>query len=220
MTLSATRWSTPAGRGIDAPAFGVAAGLAPRAQLSFAVPYSRVSVSDDELSGGMGDVYAGLKLLLASSRTGTAGVSFSPTLEIISRASDGMGRTHLVLPLSVEAGNGRTRFYGSGGYFTRGAVFASGALERHVSDRVAVTGSLLQSWSTADPVASEAFGLRRTRTDLAGSVTGFLSSSAAVFASLSRTISSMEFDSSRYVVTGGLAFVLTPPARIPVRPPR
>jgi hypothetical protein len=220
LTAAATAWSVPAGHGVDIPAISVAAGLTPRAQLSLAVPVSHVSSSDGTTTTGMGNVYAGVKFLIVQrSARHDVGISTTPTLEILS--GTGLGhRANLVLPVSAEFGNDRTRVYGSAGVFTRGAAFVSGALERHLSPTVSVTGALLQSWSTADKDVNDALGLHRTRTDIAGSVTAFLSPSIAAFGQVGRTISPHEFDSADVVVSGGVAFVLTPPSNIPIRPPR
>jgi hypothetical protein len=219
ITLAATRWSTLTAHGIDAPSLGVAAGLTRRAQLSFAVPYSRMATNDGPLPGGMGDVYAGVKLLARTPGESRVGVSFSPTIEILNPPG-GSRSTGLVLPVSAEVGFDRVRVYGSTGFFTRGAGFAAGALEMHVTPTLSVTGALLRSWSTDGAEASDALGLRDSRTDVNGTVVSFLHPSVAVFGSVGRTLSTLEFDSSRYVLSGGIAFVLTPPNETPIRPPR
>jgi len=219
VTVAATRWSTPTAHGIDAPSLGVAAGLTQHAQLSFSVPYSRMTTSDGSLPGGVGDVYAGVKLLARSPGDNRVGVSFSPTLEILNPPG-GSRSAGLVLPVSAEVGFDRVRAYGSMGLFTRGSIFSAGALELHVTPLLSITGALLRSWSTAGAEASDALGLRRSRTDVSGTIVSFLRPSVAVFGSAGRTLSTLEFDSSRYVISGGIAFVLTPPNETPIRPPR
>jgi hypothetical protein len=217
VTASFMRWTSPSSHGVDVPAVAVAAGLRSRMQLSFAVPYSRASAGDAS-SSGIGDIYGGLKIQLVSPEGGRVGVSMSPTVEILNSAEP--RQVHLVVPVSVEAGTGRTRVYGSAGWFTRGAVFASGAVERHVSDRVALTGALMQSWALSEPLQAAQSGLSRRRTDLSGVVSAFLSPSIAMFGGVARTVSPVEFDSATSVLFGGLAVQLTPAARVPVRVPR
>ena len=219
ITTAATAWSAIGGHGADVPSLGVALGLAPRAQASLVLPFSRIVSEDQTVFRGVGDTYAGLKLLVVDPATHPVGVSCSPTLEVLS-AYAATQRAGLVLPVSIEAGSGATRVYASTGYFSRGALFASAALERHLSSRVAVTGALLQSWSTADQAASTDLGLRRARTDVSGSLTAFVTPAVAVFGSIGRTLSELEYDSSRLVVSGGIAFAFTPPREQPVRPPR
>jgi hypothetical protein len=219
VTAAVTRWSTPSSHGVDAPSIGVAAGLAPRAQLSLSVPYSRMSTPDGSLPGGLGDVYAGAKFLLREPGAGRVGLSVAPTLEILNPPG-GRRSAGLVLPLSAEAGSANVRVYGSTGFFSRGAVFGSGAVEVHVSPTVSATVSLLRSWSTADAATNDAQGLARSRTDISATVVEIVRPSVAVFGNVGRTISRMEFDSARFVLAGGIAFVLTPPNEIPIRPPR
>jgi hypothetical protein len=219
VTAGVTRWRTPAAHGVDAPSIAIAAGLTPRAQLSLSVPYSRLATDDATYPSGIGDVYAGVKILLIDPVRSRIGLSTSPTLEVLN-GSGAPRRSGLVLPLSIEAGRGPVRVYGSTGFFTRGAVFASGAVEFHAAPRLSVTGSLSRSWTTSDQSATADLGLAPARTDASGTAVAFLGPSAAAFLSVSRTISRLEFDSTQYGISAGIAFVLTPPADIPIRPPR
>jgi hypothetical protein len=219
LSASMMRWSTPSGHGFDAPAIGGAIGLTRRAQLSLSIPYSRVTNEGDALaSGGLGDVYAGIKLEITEPAERRIGVSVSPTLEILTSATT--RRTSLVLPASVEVGLGQTRAYGSVGVFTRGAAFLTGAIERQLSERVLVTAALLQSWTTADAAASDTYGLGRTRTDVSGMVTVFAGPSTAFFGGITRTLSAQEFDSARFALSGGISVAVVPPSAVPIRPPR
>jgi hypothetical protein len=226
LTASLTRWAAPVGSGLDAPAIGAAIGLTSRAQWSLSVPYARFSpdagAPGDTLSG-LGTVYAGVKLLAIDPATHRIGVSTTPAIEILDRAiveASDDGRAHWVLPLSFEAGRGRRRMYGSVGYFTRGSTFAAGALEARLSPRLIATVALMQSWSTSDADAAGALGLSRRRTDVSGGLTMFVAPTAAVFASLGRTISRMEFDGARVMVTAGLSVGMMPSPRMPPRLPR
>jgi hypothetical protein len=226
VTVAATRWTSPIGDGTDVPVVGVAAGLSPRAQFSLSVSRSRFTLSDDgaETTSGFGNLYAGVKFLAVERAGGGVGVSFSPTLEVLNEATAaaaGLRRVHGILPLSIEAGQGAARFYGSVGYFTRGATFASAALELHLAPRVAATAAVMQSWAVRSAtVTDNALDLGRRRTDVSGGVTVFVAPAAAVFASLGRTVSRMDFDSTRVVFTAGLSLGLSPPAEMPPRPPR
>ena len=219
-----TRWGSPIATGVEAPSINVAAGLRERLQLSFAMSGSRAwfHEAEDDVSAGLGSVYSGAKLILRDPLHHDVGFSVSPTLEILSAdaVTDGSSRAAMLLPLSFEFGRGLTRAYGSVGYYTRGATFASVAVERHLSPMVAITGALMQSWSTGDPEDADAYGLKRHRTDVAGGFTAFLSPRVAVYASLGRTISGLEFDSARYVFGGGMAIGFNMPRRVPQRPPK
>lgn len=224
ISAGVTRWGSPIATGVEAPSINAAVGLRPRVQLSFAMSGSRAWFHDaeDDVAAGLGSVYSGAKLVLRDPLRHSVGLSVSPTLEVLSAdaVSDGSSRVAMVLPISFEFGRGLTRAYGSVGYYTRGATFASVAVERHVSPMVALTGAFMQSWSTADPEDAEAYGLKRHRTDVAGGFTAFLSPRVAVYASLGRTISGLEFDSARYVFGGGMAIGFNMPRRVPQRPPK
>jgi len=225
LTASLTRWAAPAGSGVDAPAIGAAIGLTRRLQWSLSVPYSRFTPasSSGPPTTGLGTVYAGLKVLVIDPATHRIGLSATPTLEIVdSTTASAMteGRAHAVLPLSFEAGHGRGRVYGSVGYFTRGATFAAGALEARLSPKTFLTAALMQSWSTFDADTATALGLSRRRTDVSGGVTAFVAPTTAVFVSVGRTISHLEFDSARVVLTAGLSIGVAASLKTPVRPPR
>jgi hypothetical protein len=219
MSTSATVWSTPLADGVDAPAFDIAAGLSPRLQLTVSLPFSRYTV-DGESWSGLGNVYGGVKILLARSASGSAGLSATPLLEVQSGDSTSGRRLNAVLPVSFELGGSRGRLYGSTGYFTRGAVFVSGALEMRVSPRAVVTGVLAHTRSTADRESTEVLGLRPDRTDVAGSVAVFLRPNVAAYTSLARTISTMEPDSARFVWSVGVSLGLNAGEQTIPRPPR
>lgn len=219
VSTSATIWSTPSANGVDAPAFDVVAGLAPRIQLTLSVPFSRYAAGGESWSG-LGNVYAGAKILLARSSGGTAGLSTTPLLEIESREPADGRRVNAVLPVSFELGGSRGRIYGSTGYFTRGAVFVTGALEMHVSPRTAFTAVLAHTRSTADREATEALGLRRSRTDVAGSLAVFLRPNVAAYTSLARTITALDPDSARFAWSAGLSVGLNAGEQVLPRPPR
>jgi hypothetical protein len=225
ITAGFTRWSTPIATGVDAPAIGLAAGLSPRAQLTLSVSRSRARFADGpdaEAVTGLGSLYAGLKLRWRDPAKHDVGVSVTPAIEVLSAESapDGSSRVSWVLPLSMEVGRGPTRAYGSAGFFGRGAAFASVAVERHVSPRVALTGALSQSWSTSGGADADALGLSTRRTDVSGGVTAFLSPTAAVFVSAGRTISRPDFDSARLVLAAGFLVGIGHRTDVPARPPR
>ena len=223
LSTSLVRWSAPAGSGLYAPAFGMAIGISPRVQGSLSVPYARCPSASVGCVSGFGTAYAGVKVLIRDPSTHAIGVSSAPALEVLDAASAAAldsGRTHMVWPISIEAGGGTLRTYASAGYFTRGATFASAAVERRLSPRVALTGALSHSHATSDALDAALLGLSRNRTDIYGGVTAFVAPTAAVFVNLGRTISQQDFDSARFVLTAGLSVGMMPSPRTPPRPPR
>lgn len=211
VTVSTNRWSSPAGRGSDAPIVDVVAGLTPRVHVGVTLPYSRYTDETGSTSTGLGDMYVTAKIVLREPTRGL-GVAVAPTLEWstgLSAFEPGADRTHWVFPVNIELRQPGWRAYGSSGYFTRGALFAAGALERAVTERLSVTGSLTQSWSTSQAAAADAYGLTRRRTDASGAAAYSVSPSLMLFASVSRTLSRLEFDSSRFAINAGASVNLT-----------
>ncbi len=223
LTVSVQRWSSPIGSGFEAPVMDVIAGIAPGAHLFLSVPYSRTTYTGLPSYDEMGTIYAGGKLVIRDVEQGGLGFAATPAVEILSSSAlDGTGysRFNLLLPVSLEWRGSGTRIYGTSGYFTRGAVFASGALERALSDRVIGTIALSQGWATGDTALSEALGLRRSRTDLSGSVAWVASPYLMFYGGLARTISPLDADAMRYAVSFGASMNLrTPGRRVPVKKP-
>ncbi len=81
------------------------------------------------------------------------------------------------------------RVYGSAGYFSRGAIFASAAVEKAVAENAWLTGSISQSHSMKSDDLSFALGLSKNRTDVSGGVAVRVHPRAAVFGSVGRAIS-------------------------------
>src|SRR5690606_18384443 len=158
LTVSVQRWSSPIGSGFEAPVLDVVAGVAPGAHLFVSVPYSRTTYAGLPTYDEMGTVYAGGKLLLRDVERGGLGVAAMPAVEILgssAREGTAYSRVNLLLPVSVEWRGSGTRLYATSGYFTRGAVFAAGAIERAFTDRVIGTIALSQGWATGDTALSE-----------------------------------------------------------------
>ena len=212
--LSVTRWVMPIASGADTPAFDVTFGITRRLQASLSAPYSRATDSDGLQTRGMGDWYVGTKLQLRDPDAHRVGLALAPTLEIVSGPGDAdpsTRRFNWMLPLNVEWHDERVRLYGSTGYFSRGVLFASGAVERAVNDRMVVTGALSHAYSSDRNALSEQIGLRRSRLDLTGSISYVVSPALALFGSLGRTISGMDPDSTRLLASVGVSVNVAAP---------
>jgi hypothetical protein len=208
MTVSTNQWKSPVGTGHDAPIVDLVRGLTPRVQVGVTLPYSRFSDGSGQTWTGLGDVYITAKVLLRSPDATRMGISVSPSMEWATGASavtPGSDRVHWVFPVNFELRRTAWRAYGSGGYFTRGAVFAAAALEKTLTPRVLATGTLTQSFSTSAASAADAYGLSRRRTDAGGGVAVTVSPTLMLFGSISRTLSQLEFDSSRVAVNAGVS---------------
>src|SRR5260370_12872460 len=111
------------------------------------------------------------------------GLGIAPMLEVLSSGSvqEGDGRVHWALPVTFERRFRAFRAYGSVGYFSRGAAFASGALEVPIHTKMAVTGALSHSRSLKDDPLNDARQLSRSRSDLTGGGTCSLPPTATPF---------------------------------------
>ena len=215
LTLSMQRWSAPAGSGWDAPVADFAAGLGLHTQLFLSLPYSRITYTDTPAAGELGTSYLGAKIGLRDPQSGSLGVSVTPTVEILSESDTtgtGFSRVNFVLPASLEWRQGATRIYGSGGYFTRGAVFVGGAVEQTLTERWVVTGAITQAWSTDHEALSEELGLGSNRTDASGSIS-WVTPHVMIFGSAARTLSTLDADATRYAFAAGVSLNLNVPGR-------
>ena len=139
MWVSTSYWRSPSLREIDAPAMGLSVGIAPRAQVGVSLPYYFLTDRSGFTSHGFGASYVMTKF--AAVQNHRVNISASPTLEILSWTARGIRRVNLVLPLSAQTYAGVLRMYGSTGYFSRGSVFGTGAVEWRVRNHLTFTTS-------------------------------------------------------------------------------
>ena len=215
MSISSSYWRSSSLREIDAPAMGVSIGLAPRFQAGVSLPYYHVTDQSGLTSHGFGASYVTGKIALTQGTR--VGASISPTLEILSWTSGGAHRVNVVLPVSVQTDVDAVRLYGTGGYFSRGSVFGSGAAEWSAGSRLTLVATLGHSYSVASDPASDALGVTRHRTDASGGFYLRTNRSVVFFATAGRTFAPVDDTSSRLLLTGGFAVNVAGPA---TRPPR
>jgi hypothetical protein len=206
-------WRSMYGHQWDLPTMDAGLAIHRRVQVAASAPLSHASYEGGYSSRGMGDVYLSGKIgLIDPDRPGRrTGVAVIPVLEILSSGSnlEGEGRLHWALPVTVERRFDGFRAYAAGGYFSRGALFGSGAVEVPVSDKVIATAVLSHSRSlTTDPL-SDALELSTSRFDLAGGAAWILTPTTIVFGSLGRTISKADANASSLAFTAGVSVGFT-----------
>ena len=217
LTLSVAYWRTPAYREFDVPVVDGGLGLSRRVQFGFSVPYYHANEPGGPIARGVGDLYFTTKIQLRepSSTDRRLGFSVTPLLEVLSFApGPDRSRVSWALPANVEWQGDGWRAYGSGGYFSRGAVFGSGALEIALSDSAWFTGSISESYSLEHDDLSTALGLARLRIDVSGGAGLSLSPNLAIFGVVGRTISKQDVNSATFFFTSGVSvsFAARPPA--------
>jgi hypothetical protein len=213
MSLSFGYYKTDMFRELDMPVADAGVGLNKRAQFGFSVPVYNLNVAGVPPARGLGDLYLHTKIQLRDASSGF-GYAVVPILEVASGVQAvGQHRVHWALPVSMEMQRQEWRVYGATGYFSRGSLFASGALERALSSQLSMTGTLSTSYSTkADIVPMP--GSSRVRTDVSGGASYAVRPTWIVFGSLGRTISAHDENSTRLSVSGGMTLNLAAPAEL------
>jgi hypothetical protein len=199
-------FKTPVYREVDLPTIDSGVAIHRRVQVGMSVPYYSATVGGGPIGRGFGDVYLSAKIQLREPSAGRAGFGIIPMVEVLSVAPlDGSSRVTWALPASVELQRTGWRVYGTAGYFSRGAMFGSGAVEVELSDRTFLNGTISQSYSVRHDDLSAALGLRKARTDVNGGVTFALRPEVAVYTSVGRTISARDDNSATFVFNAGLS---------------
>lgn len=208
LTLSFGYWRTPAFREWDVPTTDAAVALAPRVQFGVSVPYYHAAAPGGPVARGIGDMYLSAKVQLRDpSATGQPlGFAVTPVVEVLSTdPAPGESRYSWGLPVSVELQRNRWRTFGSAGYFSRGSLFASAALEVALTDRAYLSGTITQSHSIERDDLSRALGYTQTRTDVSGAVSTALNETLTVYGAVGRTISRRDPNSATLLISGGVS---------------
>jgi hypothetical protein len=207
VTFGFAYWRGPGFREFDLPMLDSGVAVHKRVQVGMSFPYYYANEPGGPVARGFGNVYMTTKVQLRDPATHPVGFAVTPMVEVLDTAPlpDGH-RVNWALPANVEFRRDGWRAFGSGGYFSRGALFASGALEAALSDRAWVMGSLSQTYSTRADALTEALALPRGQTDLTGGLTVALSQNVAVYGTVGHTISHREINSGTLNLTGGVSF--------------
>jgi hypothetical protein len=206
LTLSFGYWRTPSFSEWDLPIADASIGLTRRVQFGASVPYFHAAESGGPVARGFGDVYLNAKIQLRepSASDRHLGFSVTPVLEVLSTAPrPDQGRASWALPASVEWQAHRWRAFGSAGYFSRGSLFASGALEAALTNQLYLTGTITQSHSVKRDDVTAAVGYAQTRTDVTGAISTAMTDHLTIFGTVGRTISRRDLNSATVVISCG-----------------
>jgi hypothetical protein len=199
-------WKTPSYHEFDAPMFDTGVAVSPRVQFGVSVPYYRANEPGGPVVQGFGNAYLSTKIQLRDPSSHAVGFALTPAVEILnSTPAPGESRVNWVLPASVEVQGHGYRVYGSTGYFSRGSLFAAGAIEVPVSQSAWLTGTISHSYSNHPDPVSVTLGLSQTRTDVTGGATVTVRPNLGVFGSIGRTISRKDANSASMMLTLGVS---------------
>jgi hypothetical protein len=206
MSVGFGLWKMPGYREFDMPTVDAGVGIHKRVQVGASMPFYHASEPGGPISRGMGTVYMNAKIQLREATKGRAGFSVTPAIEALSEAPVGGSRFSWALPVNLEVMGDGWRAYGSTGYFSRGALFASGAFEKALSERAWLTGSITHAYSMDPDPLSVALGLAQTHTDVSAGASIVVRDGIAAFGSLGRTISKKDANSAELAISGGVSF--------------
>ena len=205
-SFSVGYWRLTSFTEVDAPSFDVAFGLTKRVQAGASVPVYHASAAGAPAVRGVGDLYLTSKIQLREPAAGTFGFAVIPLVQVLSAEPvPGTGRVSWAVPVSLEYQGTGWRTYGSTGYFSRGSLFASGAIEVAVATRTWLTGTLSQSHSIRDDASADLLGLSANRTDISGGATWAASDAVALFGAIGRTLGRDDGSATQLFLSGGLS---------------
>jgi hypothetical protein len=207
VTLGFAYWRGPEFREFDLPMVDSGVAIRPRVQVGMSFPYYYAGPPGGPVAKGVGNVYMTTKVQLRDPSSRPIGFAVTPMLEVLDAAPlTGGSRVNWALPANVEFRREGWRTFASGGYFSRGALFASGAVEAALSERASATASLSQSYSTKADALTAALALPRGQTDLTGGLTFALNPKVAMYGTIGHTISHRETNAGTLNLASGVSF--------------
>ncbi len=208
--ISTMRWSNGDLSEVDVPIVAGALGVSPRVQLSASVP--RVSGTPD-VDASLGTVFLSGKVGVYENQARQLKVAVSPTLQLLSPGvveALGASRVQFGVPVSAELDRGQLRLYASTGYFSTGTWFGGAGATVTVTPKAAVSIGFSRAWRGSDvpdvPLSD------RDRNELSGAASYSIAQRIAVFASIGRTIATLDENGAGTTIGAGLS-VFLPAAR-------
>jgi hypothetical protein len=209
--LSFGHYRFSAGHENDFPIVDATLGFAERAQIGMTVPFYHLSTPGGPVASGVGDVYLNAKVMLvdASSNADGFGLAITPVIEVQGDPVPGEARAAWATPISFELRREGYRVFGTGGYFSRGALVGGGAIEKPLTSRLVMTGALTFSRSLKNDELADLLGMPRNRADVTAMAAYFVTPTIAVYGGTGRTLSGHETATS-LVLIGGLSMSFRP----------
>jgi hypothetical protein len=200
--LSTGYWRGEGSRQVDAPVASAAIGISRRIQAggSFSFYHFRDAEGLTETGTGSMSVYGKFVIVDPAASTTPIGVAVTPLVELSPGAQEEIG---WALPINVETRRGDMRIYGSAGYFSRGATFATVGLDLPIATRTSLSGSFGQSYASA--------GTHQTTFGIGASFS--LTGTSGVFVGLGQTLMPADIGPGGLSLAGGVSFLLPQPTK-------
>ena len=208
LSVSAVRWSGSGLSEVNFPIVDAAFGLTRRVQFNAAVPYVVPGAAESGVVGGLGTSYFSTKIALIADSD--INLAVSPLVEVLGSGAaqslpEGESRYQLGVPVSVDVSAGTARLFAAAGFFTRGAWFAGSGVAFPLNEKMGGSVSVTRSWAKTDIE-----GLRRSRSEVSGGVSYFVTQQIAVYGSLGHTIFTAAENGAGMSVGGGVTFFVVP----------
>jgi hypothetical protein len=200
--LATGYWRGDSNRQIDAPVVSAAVGITPRVQAGGSASFYHFRDAEGISENGFGSFSLYGKFLIADPlrAPNAIGVAITPLLEFSPGSESPAG---WALPVNIETRRGSARFYGSGGYFSRGSVFATAAVDVPISSTVFINATFGQSYARA--------GNHQTSLGIGASVG--LTATSGLFVGLGQTLMPVELGPGGVSLAGGMSFLLPQPQK-------
>jgi len=215
VAVSMVRWQDSGASEVVAPVVDVAIGLAKRMHLTASVPRVPGSAGGVDAGSEIGTSFFSVKVAMFDDPKRGVKLSVAPTLEmlgsgVLQSIEPGASRVQFGLPVSAELDRGALRLFAGGGYFSGGVWFSGVGAGIRVSPRVSYSGSFSRAWRRAEVpgVPSD-----RDRNELSGSASYAVTPRISAFASLGRTIATLEENGAGTTLGCGLSMFFKPVIR-------
>jgi hypothetical protein len=198
--LATGLWRGDGNRQIDAPVVSVAAGISQRFQAGGSLSFYHFRDVDGFAENGFGQVsfYGKFLLFDPAQTTSGFGLAVAPLVEITPGFDHPAG---WALPLNLEWRRGRSRVYGSVGYFSRGSTFGTAAVEIPAGSRVSLTGTFGQSYAHV--------GTHQTSFSIGGHF--YMTGTSGLFVGVGHTSMPSALGPGGVSLAGGMSFLLPDP---------
>jgi hypothetical protein len=199
-----------AGHDTSFPSGSFSLGLFRRMDVSVSSGFVRSEFEKVRVTG-MGDMYAGTKLLLVTEGRRRPALAIKPTIEILgdpSIANNPLApdRINYVIPIILQKSTEPFNVSYTGGYFTRGIQFHSVLFELNRWERVTPTVGVSHARLTRNADLVSDLGLNLSRTDAFCGVAFTPSRHWSLYASTGRSLGRTDANSTRFQISGGISF--------------
>lgn len=208
----------PFGHDVWLPSHDISVGLTPWLDISAYTSVTKVSFEQFRTTA-VGDAYINAKFIVLKEAKGRPGVAFQPVLEVLGRPS--LANNPLA-PAKVNGAFGgmvgknlwqSIRVYNHSGYFTRGIVFSSGAVEITRFSRFTPAVWAAFGAITRNREFTAEQGANATRLNVGGTLGFRIAKNWSAYVSGGRSLGRRDYNSTDFSIGGAVSYTWRPFAR-------